>query len=235
MPGRPGANATIALVKSTSFYDPNPKNLLKMSNLSEITDPVSDDRADSAEAARDCEESKENTDKKRALDDAPDWNRPEWFVVGKHDLLNPNLQKLGGFPVTRAKLAGVGADVAIVDGIRDFATGEIEMRSVTGKPAAKAEPPNGSKNYFYFPYVDGKQHQHALYGTVYGDFRFRKGDVQYRDEYTAKVRAFHFSGFGQPLSPFSALFGRRFAGFAGFAGLGGFRFSGFSVATSRVA
>lgn len=156
-----------------------------MSNFSEVSDVNSDVSKGSEEDTKREIDDDNIRGFKRERDDNTDWNKPDWFNDVKHGKLAPNVKKAGGFPVTCAKFPSLGESVAIVDGVRDFCTGKIEIRATNGKPAATATVLN--KNIYYTPFVDGFCHNHALYGTAYDEFIFKSGNQLYPDEYNIKV------------------------------------------------
>ena len=80
-----------------------------MSNLSEVSDPVSGDSERSRSPG-----ALTQTAVKRERETDVDWNKPDWFDETTHGVLMPNLKKAGGFPVTAARFPSLQRGVAIV-------------------------------------------------------------------------------------------------------------------------
>lgn len=152
-----------------------------MSNLSEVSDPISSNSERSRSPGPLTQPAV-----KRERETNVDWNKPDWFDETTHGVLMPNLKKAGGFPVTAARFPSLQRGVAIVDGIRDFCDGTVDIRAANGKPASEAEVLG--KNMYFAPFVNDAQHHHALFGVVYDAFAFKEGKQQYADEYVAKIK-----------------------------------------------
>ena len=110
-------------------------------------------------------------------------NTPEWFDDSKHGILNTKVRALGFFPIDKSKFSGLAKNEVIVDGIRDFARGPVEGRSITGGPVQSAQ--ELKKSYYYSGVVPrngvDERQIHAVYGTCWGGYKTNRDSQSFKD------------------------------------------------------